>query len=72
MVIKKCQAMTKHLGEKFTFITFDKQLYCKAKMLHWDKPKECKNLVMKGGFHVQMNFLKVIGRYTESSGLVGI
>ena len=32
-VLQNCKAMTKKIGEKYTVITFDEQLYCKAKML---------------------------------------
>lgn len=61
-VLQNCQAMTKKIGEKCTVITFDEQLYCKAKMLQWDKDS-CKDLViMLGGFHTQMNFSKMLGQ----------
>ena len=42
-------------------------------MIQWSKSAECKNLViMLGGFHAQMAFSKVIGKYMESSGLSDI
>eukprot|EP00745_Piridium_sociabile_P034091 TRINITY_DN5858_c0_g1_i7.p1 TRINITY_DN5858_c0_g1~~TRINITY_DN5858_c0_g1_i7.p1 ORF type:complete len:942 (+),score=252.29 TRINITY_DN5858_c0_g1_i7:556-3381(+) len=69
-VMQNCKAMTEKLGEKYTVITYDEQLYCKAKMLQWDKPDSCKGFViMLGGFHTQLNFCKVIGEYMDSSGL---
>lgn len=65
--------MTKKLGETFTIITFDEQLYCKAKMLQWDKKDSCKDFIfMLGGFHIQKNFSKVIGEYMASSGFPDI
>lgn len=68
-VLQNCQAMTKKIGEKYTVITVDEQLYCKAKMLQWDKDS-CKDIViMLGGFHTQMNFSKVLGQFMDSSGL---
>ena len=56
---------------EFTVITFDEQLYCKAKMLQWYKDN-CKYFIMLGGFHTQMNFAKVIGEYMDSCRLVDI
>lgn len=62
------------LGQKYTIITFDEQLYCKAKMLQWQHQKKCENVVIfsRGGFHVQMNFSKVIGQHLADSGLKDI
>lgn len=72
-VIPKCQAMTKLTHGRYSIITFDEALYSKAKMLQWTRTDECKNLVvMLGGFHTQMTFSKVIGKYVESSGLSDI
>ena len=69
-VISKCQAMTHSRQAQYTVVTLDEALYCKAKMLQWSKSHECRNLVvMLGGFHAQMTFSKVIGKYMESSGL---
>lgn len=65
--------MTKKLGQRYTVITFDEQLYCKAKMLQWHHHKECEDIVIfLGGFHVQMNFSKVIGQHLVDSGLSDI
>ena len=72
-VIQNCQKMTNALKQKFTVLTFDEQLYCKAKLLQWYKSDECQNLVvLLGGFHIQMNFSKVIGQHMEYSGLKDI
>ena len=72
-VILKCQAMTHLRHGLYSVITLDEALYCKAKMIQWSKSAECKNLViMLGGFHAQMTFSKVIGKYMESSGLSDI
>ncbi|KAL8571746.1 hypothetical protein ACOMHN_060831 [Nucella lapillus] len=65
--------MTEKLGEKYTVITFDEQLYSKAKMLQWDQLDSCKDFVlMLGGFHTSMNFCKVVGKYMNSSGIANI
>lgn len=72
-VMQNCQAVTKKLGQQYTVITFDEQLYCKAKMLQWQKPDECRKIViMLGGFHIQLNFAKVIGKHMEDFGLKDI
>lgn len=58
---------------KYTVITIDEGLYNKAKMLQWAKTEEFKNvIVLLGGFHIQMTFSKVIGKYLESSGISDI
>lgn len=68
-VLQNCQKMTKTLGQKYTVIAFDEQLYCKAKMLQWNNSKECEDIViLMGGFHVQMNFSKVIDQHLSDSG----
>ena len=68
-VMQNCKAMTEKLGQKYTVITYDEQLYCKAKMLQWDKPDICQGFViMLGGFHTQLNFCKVLGeRFIRST-----
>ena len=72
-VITKCQAITEQLRETYTVITFDEQLYCKAKMLQWQKKDDTTDLViMLGSFHTQMNFCKVIGKHMEGAGLKDI
>ena len=53
-----------------TVLTFDEQLYCKAKELQWKNPEICKQLVLRlGGFHILLNYLKVIGKHFKDSGL---
>lgn len=69
----RCFAMSKAVKATYTVITLDEALYCKAKMLQWSKNNECKSLVlMLGGFHTQMCFSKVIGKFMQSSGLSDI
>ena len=72
-VMQNCHKMTTTLGQMYTIITFDEQLYCKAKMLQWQHPGECEMIIiLLGGFHVQMNFSKVIGQHLADSGLQDI
>ena len=42
-------------------------------MLQWKYPAQSENIVfLLGGFHVQMNFSKVIGQHMADSGLSDI
>ena len=71
-VILRGKAMTRLRNEKYTctVVTMDEGLYNKAKMLQWAKMEEFKSvIVVLGGFHTQMTFTKVIGKYLESSGI---
>ncbi len=69
-VIQRCQRVSEHLGQENTVITVDEGLYCKARELVWCHSDQCKGLVLRlGGFHIMMNFLKVIGKHFEESGL---
>ena len=65
--------LDRHLGQQYTVITLDEQLYCKAKILQWLNPQRCRNLIiMLGGFHTQMNFARAIGQHMTGSGLKDI
>ena len=56
--------MTHLRNGKFTVITMDEGLYNKAKMLQWGKTQVLKDvIIVLGGFHTQMTFSKVIGKY---------
>ena len=51
----------------------DEGLYNKAKMLQWEKTQVLKDvIIVLGGFHTQMTFSEVIGKYLESSGMAEI
>ena len=61
----------KQMGRLFqenSVITFDENIYAKAKEIQWRRPDEFKKLIIRmGGFHFALNFLFVIGkRYSES------
>lgn len=72
-VMRRCQDITSHLNVKYTVITFDQALYCKAKELQWLHQDKCKNFVLRlGGFHIMLNFIKVIGQRLEGSGFSDI
>ena len=62
--------MTHLRNGKFTVITMDEGLYNKAKMLQWGKTQVLKDvIIVLGGFHTQMTFSKVMGKYLQSSGM---
>ena len=72
-VIERSRRMTRQLGQKYSVITFDEQLYCKAKTLQWQRWDDCQDLViLLGGFHIQLNFSKVIGQHMANCGLEDI
>ena len=65
--------MTRVRNGKYTVVRMDEGLYNKAKMLQWEKTEEFKNVTfILGGFHTQMTFTIVIGKYLESSGMSDI
>ena len=56
-VMNRSMDIAKALGQEYAIITFDEQLYSKAKQLQWFKPEQCRNvIIMLGGFHTLMNF----------------
>ena len=61
--------MFKHLQQSTAVITFDLALYSKAKEIHWRYPEEFQNLVIRGGFHIALNYLALIGKMFQESGL---
>lgn len=69
-VILQCQGIARFLHQSNTVLTFDEGIYCKAKELAWLHNEKCQDLVLRlGGFHICMNFLKIIGQHYEFSGL---
>lgn len=55
---------------EYTVMTFDQAIYYKAKQIQWLKSEECATFVIRlGGFHILLNFLKVIGQHMNNSGL---
>ncbi|KAK3746863.1 hypothetical protein QZH41_000037 [Actinostola sp. cb2023] len=69
-VLKTVQEMTKSLKQTTAVVTFDLAIYTKAKEIQWRYPDEFKHLVIRmGGFHIALNFLAVIGKKYEESGI---
>ena len=69
-VMKNIQAMTASLGQEECAATFDLAMYMKVQEVKWRCSDEFKNMVVRiGGFHIALNFLAVIGKKYEMSGL---
>lgn len=69
-VIKKAQNMCTSLNQKDVVITFDQAIYSKAKQIMWRYPEEFPDtLIRLGGFHIALNFLAVLGKRYQGSGI---
>ena len=69
-VMKTVQKMMRRLNQKHSVITFDEAIYCKAKEIQWRCKDEFSDTVLRlGGFHTALNFISVIGKRYEESGL---
>ena len=72
-VLKTVQEMSKHLQQSTAVITFDLANYSKAKEINWRYPEEFQNLVIRlGGFHIALNYLALIGKMFQESGLENV
>ena len=68
--MKNVQTMMEALDQRHSVITFDLAIYMKAKEIQWRRPEEFKNTVIRmGGFHIALNFLSVIGKIFQDSGI---
>ena len=58
------------LGQKESVITFDLAIYSKAKEIQWKMPEMFENTIIRmGGFHIALNYLSLLGKKYEGSGL---
>ena len=70
-VVQCCKYVANTLGQQYVVLTVDEALYCKLMELKWAKQDYQNFLIVRlGGLHIAMNFLKVIGKHIESSGLL--
>ena len=61
------------LGQNDSVITFDLVIYIKAKEIQWRQRHQFKSMVIrKVGFHIAMNYLAVLGKKHQSSGIEDI
>ena len=68
-VLLRCKSIAEHLNQSHVVLTLDEALYWRAKELVWAN-SDLNNFVIRlGGFHIAKNFLAVIGKHMEKSGL---
>jgi len=64
------QEVSKLLQQSTAVITFDLAIYSKEEEIHWHYAEEFQNLVIHlGGFHIALNYLALIGKMSQESGL---
>ncbi|KAL9983228.1 hypothetical protein ACROYT_G005368 [Oculina patagonica] len=72
-VMKNAQKVMVSLEQKHSVITFDLAIYSKAKEIQWRMHEEFTNTILRlGDFHVALNYLVVIGKMFDESGLYDI
>ena len=68
--MRRCQEMTKSLGQAYYIQTFDQQLSAIAKQLEWAKQDTFKTHILRlGGFHTMLCFVAAIGKLWGDGGL---
>lgn len=66
----EAQNMCTSLNQKDVVITFDQQIHLKAKQIMWKYPDEVSyTLIRLGGYHIALNFLAVLGKRYQGSGI---
>ena len=69
-VMKKAQNICTSFDQKDVVVSFDLAIYSKAKQIIWKYPDEFPDtLIRLGGFHITLNFLAVLGKRYQSSGI---
>ena len=69
-VMKNAQQISSSVGQLESVITFDLAIYVKAKQIQLKFPDEFSDTILRlGGFHVALNFLSIIGKKYQGSGL---
>lgn len=69
-LMKAVQSMMASLGQKDSVITFDLAIYMKAKEIQWRLKEEFEDTVLRmGGFHIAINYLALLGKKYEMSGI---
>ncbi|KAL8567664.1 hypothetical protein ACOMHN_054475 [Nucella lapillus] len=70
-VVVRCKHVARKLGQHHVVLTVDEALFCKLMELKWAKDEYQDFLIIRlGGLHTAMNFMKVIGKHIQSSGLL--
>ena len=67
-VFMRCMYVATQLGQVYVVLTVDQALYYKLMKLKWMVPEYRDRLIPHlGGFHILLNFLKVIGQHMKGS-----
>ena len=64
-VMKHAQSICSNLEQIDTVITFDLAIYMKAKQIQM----KCHTVIRFGGFHIALNYLSLLGKKFQHSGL---
>jgi hypothetical protein len=68
--MRRCQEMTKSLGQAYSIQTFDQQQYAIAKQVEWAKQDTFKTHILRlGGFHTMSCFVVSISKLWGDGGL---
>ena len=68
--MKKAQNICTSFDQKDVVVSFDLAIYSKVKQIVWKYPDEFPDtLIRLGGFHITLNFLAVLGKRYQSSGI---
>ena len=68
--MKKAQNICTSFDQKDVVVSFDLAIYSKAKQIIWKYPDEFPDtLIRLGSFHITLNFLAVLGKRYQSSGI---
>ena len=68
--MKHAEKISRSVGQSQTVITFDLAIYVKAKQIQLKYPTEFSHTILcLGSFHIALNFLSIIGKKYQGSGL---
>ena len=69
-VFRRCMYVATQLGQVYVVLTVDQALYYKLMQVKWMVPEYKDRLIPRlGGFHILLNFLKVIGQHMKGCGI---
>ena len=72
-VMENVQSMMALLTQNYSVTTFDSSIDVKAKEIQWRLRQEFECMVIQmGGFHIVMNYLAVLGKKYQSSGIADL
>ena len=69
-LLKRSVAICDQLGQEDVVIVLDQAIYCKAKEIIWQYPKDFSRVILRmGAFHICCNFLGLLGKRYGDAGL---